>query len=153
MTDPDASQRSGHRALERSEERFRLLVESVVDYAIFMLDPDGRVASWNTGAERLKGYRQDEVLGQHYAIFYTPENRAANLPDRLLAGARTEGRVIDSGWRVRKDGTRFWADVVITALFEESGQLTGFAKVTRDMTDAHLADEARERRLAEQQAA
>lgn len=136
--------------LGRSEERFRLLVESVVDYAIFMLDPDGIIRSWNVGAERLKGYRQDEIVGRHYSTFYTPESRAAGLPDQLLRTAREQGRVEHSGWRVRKDGSRFWANVVITALYDH-GTHTGFAKVTRDMTDAHLAEEARRRALEERE--
>lgn len=140
-------------ALRRSEERFRLLVESVVDYAIFMLDPNGIVQSWNTGAERLKGYREGDIVGQHYSVFYTPEAREAGLPERLLKRASEEGSVSHSGWRVRQDGSRFWADVVITALFEETGEHTGFAKVTRDMTEVHLADEAREQALAEERRA
>jgi PAS domain S-box-containing protein len=137
-------------ALERSEERFRLLVESVVDYAIFLLDPDGHVASWNAGAERLKGYREVEILGQHYSAFYPDEARAADLPAQLLAQACDDGRVEHSGWRVRQDGSRFWANVVITALREPGGELSGFAKVTRDMTAAHLAEEARGRAVADQ---
>jgi PAS domain S-box-containing protein len=135
---------------DRSEERFRLLVESVVDYAIFLLDRDGRVASWNAGAERLKGYGEDEILGRHYSVFYPAEARAADLPAKLLAQARTEGRVEHHGWRVRRDGSRFWADVVITALWEPGGELAGFAKVTRDMTTARLAEQERERAVADQ---
>jgi PAS domain S-box-containing protein len=135
---------------DRSEERFRLLVESVVDYAIFLLDRDGRVASWNAGAERLKGYGEDEILGQHYSVFYPAEARAAHLPAQLLAQARTEGRAEHRGWRVRQDGSRFWADVVITALREPGGELAGFAKVTRDMTGSRLAEQERERAVADQ---
>jgi PAS domain S-box-containing protein len=135
--------------LRQSEQRFRLLVDSVVDYAIYILDPEGIVESWNAGAERLKGYREDEIVGRHYSTFYTEDQRAARLPDRLLAQAREQGRVEHRGWRVRKDGSRFWADVVLTALRDEAGRLTGFAKVTRDRTDAHLAEEARERALEE----
>ncbi|MDX1622212.1 MAG: PAS domain-containing sensor histidine kinase, partial [Nitriliruptorales bacterium] len=139
------------RELDRSEERFRLLVESVVDYAIFVLDPDGRIRTWNPGAERLKGYTEDEIVGQHYSVFYPDEYREENLPERLLAEAREQGRVEHSGWRVRKDGSRFWADVVITALWEDE-ELAGYAKVTRDMTEAHEAQQQREaalRRLEE----
>jgi PAS domain S-box-containing protein len=147
------SERERRGALERSEERFRLLVDSVVDYAIFLLDLDGRVVSWNTGAERLKGYRADEIVGRHYSLFYPDEYRAVDLPARLLRQARDEGRAEHRGWRVRRDGSRFWADVVITALRDDDGTLTGFAKVTRDMTAAHLAEEARERAVEDQQRA
>jgi PAS domain S-box-containing protein len=139
--------------LARSEERFRLLVESVVDYAIFLLDVDGHVVSWNAGAERLKGYREHEVVGRHYSLFYPEEYLATDLPTRLLSEARDEGRTEHRGWRVRRDGSRFWADVVITALRDDDGALTGFAKVTRDMTAAHLAEEARERAVRDQQRA
>lgn len=138
------------RELEQSEERFRLLVESVVDYAIFMLDPNGVIQTWNAGAERLKGYTQDEIVGQHYSTFYPETDREAGLPDELLASAKEQGSVTHSGWRVRKDGTRFWATVVITALWEEDGSLAGFAKVTRDMTDSHRSTEAREAALAQE---
>lgn len=140
-------------ALQRSEERFRLLVETVVDYAIYILGPTGNVESWNAGAQRLKGYVADEIIGRHYSVFYPPEYREQGLPEQLLRTALTHGRAEHSGWRVRKDGTRFWADVVITALHDEDGLHTGFAKVTRDMTEAHLATEARERALAEQEQA
>jgi PAS domain S-box-containing protein len=140
-------------ALHLSEERFRLLVEGVVDYAIYLLDPGGRVASWNTGAQRLKGYAEEEILGQHYSVFYTDETRASGLPARLLDEARTHGRVEHTGWRVRRDGTRFWADAIITALHDERGQLAGFAKVTRDMTATHLAEESREQALVEKERA
>lgn len=140
------------RELRRSEERLRLLVESVVDYAIFILDLDGTVASWNRGAQRLKGYTAAEVLGRHYSEFYPEEQREADLPRQLLARALDEGRVEHSGWRIRKDGSRFWANVVITALRDEDGSPCGFAKVTRDMTDLHEAAEARERALDEERA-
>lgn len=135
-----------------SEERLRLLVESVVDYALFVLDLDGTVASWNPGAERLKGYRAEEIVGRHYSTFYPAELRDAGVPRELLARALVESRVEHSGWRVRKDGSRFWANVVITALRDESGAPCGFAKVTRDMTDLHEAAEARERALDEERA-
>ncbi|HSK22431.1 MAG TPA: PAS domain-containing sensor histidine kinase [Egicoccus sp.] len=140
-------------ALQRSEERFRLLVETVIDYAIYILGPTGIVESWNAGAQRLKGYLAEEIVGRHYSAFYPEDYRAQGLPETLLQTALTQGRVEHSGWRVRKDGTRFWADVVITALYDDSGLHTGFAKVTRDMTEAHLATEARERALAEHQRA
>jgi PAS domain S-box-containing protein len=145
-----AGQRRNRRELERSEQRFRLLVESVMDYAIFMLDPYGVIESWNVGAQRLKGYTESEIIGQHYSVFYPDEDREAGLPDRLLAEAESTGAVSHSGWRVRSDGSRFWADVVITALREDDGTLAGFAKVTRDMTEQHHAAEAREHALAEQ---
>ncbi|MFL5577165.1 MAG: PAS domain-containing sensor histidine kinase [Gemmatimonadaceae bacterium] len=139
-------------ALRASEERFRLLVQSVRDYAIFMLDPQGRVASWNEGAERIKGYRAEEILGRPLDVFYPPEAAASGFPAHELAVAGRVGRFEDEGWRVRKDGTRFWANVVITALRDESGELIGFAKITRDLT-THRAAEAGARRLAAEEAA
>lgn len=134
----------------RSDQRFRLLVDSVVDYAIFLLDPDGHVTSWNTGAARLKGYTADEVVGHHYSLFYPEESIEQGRPQRLLDQAREGGRASDAGWRVRKDGTRFWADVVLTALTDEGGAVTGFAKVTRDRTADRELAEQRERALEEQ---
>src|SRR5579859_693447 len=125
-----------------SEDRFRLLVDSVQDYAIFLLSPEGRVESWNAGAQRLKGYLPEEILGQPLARFYPPEDVATGLPKALLARAAAEGRVESEGWRVRKDGSRFWADVVLTALRDERGELRGFAKVTRDLTERKQAEEA-----------
>ncbi|MBB5956861.1 PAS domain S-box-containing protein [Saccharothrix tamanrassetensis] len=124
------------------ESAFQLLVEGVVDYAIFMLDPDGHVASWNSGAERIKGYRADDILGRHFSTFYPPEDIAAGKPDRELEIAIAEGRLEDEGWRLRKDGSRFWANVVITALFDATGDLRGFGKVTRDMTERRRAEQA-----------
>jgi PAS domain S-box-containing protein len=126
----------------------RLFVESVVDYAIVMLDPDGCVVSWNAGAERLKGYPADEIIGRHFAVFYPPEEVAAGKPERALAVATAEGRLQDEGWRVRRDGTRFWANVVLTAIYDEEGTLRGFGKVTRDLTgpraaQRHLVDSRR----------
>ena len=135
-------------ALRRSEERFRLFVEAVQDYAIFMLDPEGRVATWNVGAERIKGYQAAEIVGRHFSCFYSEEDVRAGRPERNLEVATREGRAEDEGWRVRKDGSRFWADVVITALRDEAGKLVGFGKVTRDRTERMLADQA----LAESQA-
>ena len=122
-------------ALRQSEERFRLLVSGVKDYGIFMLDPEGRVASWNTGAERINGYQANEILGQSFSRFYTPEDIAQNKPAEELRVAATESRVEDEGWRVRKDGSRFWASVVITAVRGERGELLGFSKITRDVTE------------------
>jgi PAS domain S-box-containing protein len=139
-------------ALRQSEERFRLLVESVQDYAIFMLDPDGYIQGWNEGARRIKGYTHDEIVGQHFSIFYTPEDLAKGIPSRNLDRAEKEGRWEDEGWRVRKDGTRFWADVVITALRDETGQLVGFGKVTRDLTERRRAIDLRIELIREQEA-
>src|SRR5688572_20628305 len=121
------------RELRESEERFKLLVESVGDYAIFMLDQSGTIISWNVGAARIKGYTADEVIGRNFAIFYPPED--LHKPPAELKEAITRGRLEDEGWRVRKNGERFWANVVITALFDDRGRLRGFAKVTRDLTE------------------
>jgi PAS domain S-box-containing protein len=117
------------------EDRYRLLIDAVRDYAIFMLDPSGRITSWNPGAQRIKGYTPDEIIGRHFSAFYTSDDIAANKPARELELASTAGRVEDEGWRVRRDGSRFWANVVISAVRDESGTLLGFAKVTRDMTE------------------
>jgi PAS domain S-box-containing protein len=136
-----------HRPREVEASLFRLLVDRVIDYAIFLLTPEGRVASWNAGAERVKQYSADEIIGQSFEVFYSPEARAAGVPQKLLQIARTEGRVEDEGFRYRKDGTPFWADVVITALRDDSGTLVGFAKVTRDLSDRREADE--QRRISE----
>jgi PAS domain S-box-containing protein len=141
MTDHRAAQQ----ALLESERRFRILVEGVTDYAIYMLDSEGRVTDWNKGAERAKGYRPDEIIGQSFSRFYSPEDQAAGLPSRALATARDEGRYESEGWRVRKDGTRFWAHVVLDAVRDAEGRLLGYAKVTRDITERREA----ERRLAE----
>jgi PAS domain S-box-containing protein len=127
--------------LRQSEERFRLLVEQVQDYAIFMLDAEGRITTWNLGAQRLKQYRADEIIGQHFSIFYSADAVAAGHPQHELALAIEEGRYAEEGWRYRKDGTRFWADVTITALRDERGVLRGFAKVTRDLTERRQAEE------------
>lgn len=129
-------------ALNQSEERFHLLVDSVRDYAIFMLDPRGVVTTWNTGAQRIKGYTEQDIVGQHFSRFYTPEDRERHLPEVILATAEQEGRCQIQGWRVRKDGTRFWADVTVTAIRQDDGTLVGFAKVTRDLTERHAAIEA-----------
>ena len=128
--------------LRQSEERFRLLVESVRDYAIFMLDPSGHVLTWNAGAERFKGYRADEVIGSHFSRFYPPEALARGLPAHELEMAQQVGSFEDEGWRVRKDGTLFWANVVITAMRDQTGTLVGFAKVTRDLTQRRHHEES-----------
>ncbi len=128
--------------LRSSEERFRLLVSQVIDYAIIALDPHGIIESWNAGAEQVKGYEPGEILGKHFSVFYADEDRRAGLPLRLLDEARSLGRVEHTGWRVRKDGSRFWADVIITALRNEEGQLTGYAKVTRDLTEQHRLEQS-----------
>jgi len=128
-------------ALRESEERFRLLVESVQEYAIFHLDPLGHVVSWNSGAESLKGYGAEEVLGKHFSVFYPSEDVTSGKPERILAEAAQRGQCEDEGWRIRKDGSRFWANVVVTALRNAKGSLLGFAKVTRDMTDRHGKEE------------
>jgi PAS domain S-box-containing protein len=146
------ARRAAEEDLRRSEEMFRLLVENVQDYAIFMLDVDGRVVSWNAGAQRIKQYRPDEIIGKHFSTFYPPEDIADGKPERELADAVRVGRVEDEGWRLRKDGTRFWATVVITAVFDEKGVHRGFAKVTRDATKAREAEQTR-RALLEQREA
>src|SRR5947207_13975067 len=129
-------------ALRRSEQSFQLLTESVQDYAIFMLDPEGRVASWNAGAELIKGYRPQEILGEHFSKFYPPEDVAQGKPQWELEIAEREGRHEDEGWRVRKDGTRFWANAVINAMRDAHGGLVGFAKVTRDLTQRRRVEQA-----------
>ena len=122
-----------------TDDAFRLLVQSVVDYAIFMLDAEGHVTNWNPGAERIKGYKPKEIVGQHFSRFYTPEDRERGVPKRALETARKTGRYEAEGWRMRKDGTRFWASVVIDAVRGENGEILGFAKVTRDMTEKREA--------------
>ncbi len=144
MATPRRKPRPSATKLDRyglSSEICRLLVERVKDYAIFMLSPDGYVVSWNEGAERIKGYTAQEIIGQHMSRFYTPEDLERGLPETLLGIAREDGRVENEGWRVRKDGSRFWADIVLTALREDDGKLVGFGKVTRDLTDRRLAEQ------------
>jgi len=129
-------------AFRRSEEKFRLLVEGAQDYAIFMLDTEGRVSSWNPGAERIKGYEANEILGQHFSRFYTQEDIDRGKPDNELKVAKAEGRYEEEGWRIRKNGSRFWANIIITALHDKAGNLIGFSKVTRDFTDRKRAEES-----------
>ncbi|TPI13412.1 PAS domain S-box protein [Mesorhizobium sp. B4-1-3] len=134
--------RAAHEALRQSERQFRLLVSGVTDYALFMLDPNGLVTSWNAGAERIKGYTAEEIIGQHFSRFYTEHDRAAGLPGRALHTATRDGRFETEGHRVRKDGTLFWANVVIDPIRDERGELIGFAKITRDITDRRDAEVA-----------
>ncbi|MDI1327076.1 MAG: PAS domain S-box protein [Brevundimonas sp.] len=124
------------------DDRYRLLVNAITDYAIYMLDPEGRVVSWNAGAERFKGYTSSEITGEHFSRFYTPEDQAAGVPAEALRQAATEGRFEQEGWRIRKDGTRFWAHVVIDPIRTPEGELIGYAKITRDLTERKLAAEA-----------
>jgi PAS domain S-box-containing protein len=138
--------------LRASEERFRLLVDGTADHAIYMLDPTGRVVSWNPGAERIKQYRADEIIGRHFSCFFSTEDVEDGKPRRELELATAEGKYEEEGWRVRKDGTRFWASVVITALRDDPGHLRGFSKVTRDITERKQAEE-NARRLLEEEAA
>ena len=140
-------------ALRRSEQRFQLLVEAVRDYAIFMLDPEGHVATWNRGAERIKGYKASDIIGSHFSRFYPEEDLRAGKPQWELKVAAKEGRFEDEGWRVRKDGSRFWANVIITAVHDETGKLIGFGKVTRDSTERMQAQRALQREIAEKQQA
>lgn len=133
--------RQKEEALRVSEERIRLMVEGVKDYAILMLDPGGQIVSWNSGAERIKGYRADEIIGRHFSLFYPPEDVEAGKPERILGAAKAEGRIEDEGWRMRKDGSRFWANVVVTAIRDANGELKGFSKVTRDLTERRRGEE------------
>jgi PAS domain S-box-containing protein len=136
---------------QRDDEMFRLLVENVRDYAIFMLDPGGHVASWNSGAEYIKGYTRDEILGRHFSVFYTPDAVARHWPQHELSAALEQGRFEDEGWRLRKDGTTFWANVVITPVYDRDQRLRGFAKITRDLTARRKTEELQrsERRMNE----
>ena len=145
----DMSERVGAQAaLRESEERFRILVQGVADYAIYMLDPEGRITNWNLGGERIKGYPADEIIGQHFSIFFTPEDSARGEPEREIRTAAREGRFEGEGWRLRKDGTRFWASVVVDRILDQNGKLLGFAKITRDMTEKKKAQEELERARA-----
>jgi PAS domain S-box-containing protein len=136
------ARKEAEQTLRHSERSFRMLVDGVVDYAIYMLDPSGLIITWNSGAERLKGYTAQEIIGQHFSRFYTREERAAGKPGRVLEAARREGRFEGEGWRIRKDGGRFWALVVVDAIRNENGELEGFAKVTRDITERRSAQDA-----------
>src|SRR4029450_10499076 len=126
---------SVHEALRASEHQFQLLVQGVKDYAIFMLDPQGRIATWNSGAERIKGYHAEEIIGEHFSRFYTEEDQREDVPMRSLQRATLEGRFEAEGWRVRKDGSRFQASVVIDRIRDDAGKLIGFAKGTRGGTE------------------
>lgn len=145
----DLSERkAAEEMLRRSEQQFRLLVQGVTDYAIYMMDPEGHVSSWNAGAERIKGYKPEEITGEHYSRFFRRKDREAGLPQKALRCAAEEGRYESEGWRIRKDGTRFWANAVVDAIHDETGNLIGFAKITRDITEKRAAEkellEARE---------
>jgi PAS domain S-box-containing protein len=133
--------RAAQEALRKAAQQFQQLVQGVKDYAIYMLDLEGRISSWNSGAQSIKGYRADEVIGSHFSRFYTEEDREAGKPARALQTAATEGKFEAEGWRVRKDGTRFWASVLIDAIHDENGELVGYAKVTRDITERREAEE------------
>ena len=151
---PDASDDQNKKDLFDSERRFRLLVEGVVDYAIYMLDPDGIVTNWNAGAARIKGYQADEIIGRHFSRFYTEPDRVAGRPARALRIASTTGHYDEEGWRVRKDGSFFWASVVIDAIRDDAEHLIGFAKITRDITERREAEQRLEsvrQQLAESQ--
>ena len=143
------SRGEGKVGLHRTEERFRLLVDAVQDYAIFMLDVQGHVSSWNTGAQRIKGYAVSEIIGKHFSVFYPEEDLRAGKPARELEVAAKEGRFEDEGWRLRKDGSRFWANVIISAIRDESGELIGFGKVTRDFTEKVNANEILRKEITE----
>src|SRR5579859_7886107 len=147
--DDDAERNAAERTHIGTEtgDLHRLLVDTVQDYAIFALDPNGIVLSWNIGAERIKGYKPDEIIGKHFSIFYPAEKVAAGFPQYELKMAARTGRFEDEGWRVRKDGTQFWANVVITALRGEDGRLRGFSKVTRDLTERRQREEGYRREL------
>ena len=155
LDESDTSFASGEAkiALRRSEERFRLLVDAVQDYAIFMLDVEGYVRSWNSGAERIKGYRASEIIGKHFSTFYPEEDLRSGKPQRELEIAAKEGRLEDEGWRLRKDGSRFWANVIITAIRNDTGRLIGFGKVTRDFTERVKTNEALRKEVVERRAA
>jgi len=148
--------RAAEESLRVSEERFRLLVQSVKDYAIFMLSPSGHIVSWNEGAEAIKGYKATEIIGKHFSVFYPQEDLDSGKPPFELRVASRDGRFEDEGWRLRKDGSRFWANVIITAVRNPAGELIGFAKVTRDLTERRAAQEkalADTRRIAEAEVA
>jgi len=120
--------------------RYRLLVEAVTDYAIYMLDPDGFITSWNLGARRFKGYEEAEIIGRHFSTFYTDEDRARGLPEKALSISAAEGKFESEGWRVRKDGSQFWASIIIDPIRDPDGQLVGYAKITRDLTERRASE-------------
>jgi len=135
-------QRAALEALRRNDQQLRSIVESIRDYAVYLLDPDGCVMTWNPGAERIKGYQAEEILGKHFSRFFTHEDVERGRPAELLRLAAARGRVEEEAWRVCKDGSRFWADVVLTAIRDDTGAITGYSKVTRDFTDRKRAEEA-----------
>lgn len=141
----EAQEREAEATLRESEEQFKRLVQGVTDYSIYRLTLDGHVASWNAGAQRIKGYDPEEIIGQHFSRFYTEEDRKNGAPERALATARREGRFEKEGQRVRKNGERFWANVIIDAIRDDNGEITGFAKITRDITEQREAREALDR--------
>jgi len=141
-----------NKPFDADEPLYRLLIEQVQDYAIFAMDTEGNVRTWNPGAQRFKGYTADEIIGRNFSVFYTPEDIAAGRPRELLSTAARVGRAEDEGWRLRKDGSRFWASVLITALRSDDGSLIGFAKISRDLTQRRAAEE-RARQLAAEEAA
>jgi PAS domain S-box-containing protein len=140
-----SERRIAEETLKKSERQFRLLIQGVTDYAIYMLNTDGTVASWNDGARRIKGYAPEEIIGQHFSRFYSDEDRAAALPEQALEIAAREGRFEREGWRVRKGGTRFFANVIIDAIHDDDGSLVGYAKITKDITEKRSAGQALER--------
>ncbi|MBO0811235.1 MAG: PAS domain S-box protein [Microlunatus sp.] len=144
------AQRAAEDRFRRSEERFRLLIAAVEEYAIFMLDTEGHVASWNAGAQRIKGYRAEEIIGRHFRVFYPVEQQHSRHPEDELRLALRDGSYAEDGWRIRNDGSRFWASVVITAVFDDDGNHIGFAKVTRDQTERRMAEEQRDREIEQQ---
>src|SRR5204863_348585 len=137
-------QRETTEELQKSEERFRLIVDAVEDYVIFLLDTEGRIASWNAGAERAKGYTAEEIIGQHFRVFYPSEVAERRHPEHELEIALREGHYAEEGWRLRRDGSRFWANVVITAVRDPAGEHVGFAKVTRDTSERRRLEDERE---------
>jgi PAS domain S-box-containing protein len=128
-------------ALQKSEEYFRMLVEGARDYAMYMLDAEGRIIGWNAGAERLEGYKAEEIVGKHFSVFFSPEDIQAGLPHIILKGAKAEGRLWNEGWRLRKDGSRFWSRGVVTALRDETGALQGYSKITHDRTQQRIHEQ------------
>ncbi|RPD38615.1 PAS domain S-box protein [Chitinophaga barathri] len=130
-----------NRELKISEERYHKMIEEVEDYAILLMNKEGIIQNWNKGAEKIKGYREEEIIGKHFSIFYLPEDRQQQLPNKLMAAAETFGKAMQEGWRIRKNGTRFWGSIVITALHNDAGGIIGFSKVTRDLTEKKIAED------------